>query len=692
MGIFLAIPLVIFFYRVIFFGEYFFENDITQIFYPLYLFTVRSIQQGEIPYWNPLSRVGVPHIADPQAGFFFPVWAGGLVFPEDRYFQWLIIGALFFGGLGCYFWVNSLVKNPAAAIFSGMVFELQGFWIAKIFYTSMLWTIAWVPWVFWSARRYGLEPSWKNRLLFLLFWAFQLFAGHPQIWSISTLFLLLYLTFSFGMKIWKRLLWDGILLMGLTAVQWLPTLELVQNSLRWHLPGMPLVFPTAIGGWHTLRYFFIPYPGGVRTPSEDSVYIGWTAFLLVVVGLWFSRKHWNGREKVMLVLILLSIVFSVGPDIWLNFWQKFVYPFSFFLHPARFLLMASFFLITLAGIAIASLKFDKNLPLMASLYALGMGELLWWNWGYNFTTTEEYFRSQPEFIRLLGKEGKNPLFRSDFLEPRPYSHFTWEGDKILPTPFARTFVSVQYEMPFSGIAGHGPFLLRTQEFLFHPEVVRDKFMDFLGIRWLIVDKQYTAKIPFGDLVEAKEGDRYRIYQNLEALPRIFLARRYQKVESRAKKMMKKRWEQGELPSYVWKVVEKKFPSHVFEKPNWDPWDAMLMEEDPPKGWQEADDLPQGSLQILTLKSTEIVVQVDVPAPRVLVVVENFYPGWKVWIDGKPGKILMGNGIARTVPIPEGKHRIKMRYVPTIYFLGGIIFMFSAGILGYMLWRDARKKG
>ncbi|MFN4182808.1 MAG: hypothetical protein ACK4G3_06375, partial [bacterium] len=443
----LAVPLLIFFYKVFFLGQNFFENDITHIHYPQYLYTIRSIREGRIPFWNSLSRYGVPHIADPQAQFFFPIWVGGLFFPPDRYFQWMIFASLLFGGLGCFFWIRSLTGSPFAGLFCGIVFELQGFVLARIFYTAMLWTIAFIPWVFWSGHKYVTHPSTKNRLLFLSLWVLQFFSGHTQIWAISSMFLLGYLVLRGGLPGAKRLFWDSLFFVGFTAIQWIPTRELVQSSLRWDAPGALLTIPSAVPGWHTIWFFFVPYPGGRRSPSEDAAYVGWMTFSLVLTGLFLRKKSPGRVEKVLIWLLVLDLLFSLGPNFSLNFWQKVVYPFSHFLHPTRFLVMSSFFLITLAGIFLHTLKWDKNFPLMIAFITTAVAELLWWNWGYAFTTGRAYFREKPEFVLLLGDEAKNPLYRVEYLVPplRYAPYFASEGDEILPTPVSHTFVSIQYQ-------------------------------------------------------------------------------------------------------------------------------------------------------------------------------------------------------------------------------------------------------
>ena len=60
----------------------------------------------------------------------------------------------------------------------------------------------------------------------------------------------------------------------------------------------------------------------------------------------------------------------------------------------------------------------------------------------------------------------------------------------------------------------------------------------------------------------------------------------------------------------------------------------------------------------------------------LVLSEIFYPGWKVYIDGKRGKILRANGIFRAVYIEKGQHLVQFTFLPFSFELGLYISMLT----------------
>jgi uncharacterized membrane protein YfhO len=52
--------------------------------------------------------------------------------------------------------------------------------------------------------------------------------------------------------------------------------------------------------------------------------------------------------------------------------------------------------------------------------------------------------------------------------------------------------------------------------------------------------------------------------------------------------------------------------------------------------------------------------------------EIHYPGWKATIDDRPAKILRGNYLFRVIPLPEGRHRIRVQFDPWTIKLGSVL--------------------
>jgi uncharacterized membrane protein YfhO len=57
--------------------------------------------------------------------------------------------------------------------------------------------------------------------------------------------------------------------------------------------------------------------------------------------------------------------------------------------------------------------------------------------------------------------------------------------------------------------------------------------------------------------------------------------------------------------------------------------------------------------------------VDTPAapPGVLVLTDQWYPGWTVSVDGRPARMLVVDHALRGVALAAGPHRVVFRYRP-----------------------------
>lgn len=73
-------------------------------------------------------------------------------------------------------------------------------------------------------------------------------------------------------------------------------------------------------------------------------------------------------------------------------------------------------------------------------------------------------------------------------------------------------------------------------------------------------------------------------------------------------------------------------------------------------------------------------------PGTLVLLDRWYPGWKVSVNGEPAQLLRANGVFRAVSIPAGQSDVEFRYAPTSLLIGGLSSALGlAGCLGLFWW-------
>jgi uncharacterized membrane protein YfhO len=75
-------------------------------------------------------------------------------------------------------------------------------------------------------------------------------------------------------------------------------------------------------------------------------------------------------------------------------------------------------------------------------------------------------------------------------------------------------------------------------------------------------------------------------------------------------------------------------------------------------------------------SGELDVQADSKAPGLLIVTDQYYPGWQAFVDGKPVPIFAVDGIFRGIFLDRGSHIVKFIYRPLSFAVGGIVSAIS----------------
>lgn len=78
----------------------------------------------------------------------------------------------------------------------------------------------------------------------------------------------------------------------------------------------------------------------------------------------------------------------------------------------------------------------------------------------------------------------------------------------------------------------------------------------------------------------------------------------------------------------------------------------------------------GSVKLIG--SGELRVEVSTEAPGLLIVSQQYYPGWNAYVNGKPAQIYAVDGILRGVFLEPGDHVVEFKYRPLSFMIGGIL--------------------
>ncbi|OGC86749.1 MAG: hypothetical protein A2142_02265 [candidate division Zixibacteria bacterium RBG_16_48_11] len=236
----------------------------------------------------------------------------------------------------------------------------------------------------------------------------------------------------------------------------------------------------------------------------------------------------------------------------------------------------------------------------------------------------------------------------------------------VPDPRGRGYRNDDYHMIFElqSIAGeHGNQLQRYNEFLgagqnvmvdYHNLFSNLNFLNLVNAKYIITPGPIGA--PF--FREVHRGNLF-IYENVNALPRVFAVSSYEVINDPAK------------------ILER------IASPDFNPRQTVVLEKEPTLR-PETDSL-QTNVSISEYNPAEVKLTADLGRPALIVLLDNYYPDWQVRVDGHAAEIYRANYTFRAVSVPSGRHQITFSFEPQYYYMGKKISLFSmAGILAFLI--------
>jgi hypothetical protein len=88
----------------------------------------------------------------------------------------------------------------------------------------------------------------------------------------------------------------------------------------------------------------------------------------------------------------------------------------------------------------------------------------------------------------------------------------------------------------------------------------------------------------------------------------------------------------------------------------------------------------------------VVIQANMRCRGLVVLSDNYYPGWTATVDGQPARIWEAYTAIRGVEVDAGAHRIEMHYRPLTVRLGAFMLLLSVmGLAGLAWWEGKRER-
>jgi hypothetical protein len=209
-------------------------------------------------------------------------------------------------------------------------------------------------------------------------------------------------------------------------------------------------------------------------------------------------------------------------------------------------------------------------------------------------------------------------------------------------------------------------LIEPQDRLSH--VVFDEsaspYFDLLNVRYVVTHESAPAP-PNHDLILKAEG--LALYENRNVMPRAFFIKKvFYQISSK-----------NALPE---RLLRADFDIRT---------EAVIgAQESPPT------DLQIGDARITEDRRNRVTIETENAGDGLLVLSDNYYPGWYAMIDGQSTEILRANHTMRAVRVPAGRHVISFRFWPTSFtasaYFSLVAFIVVSAVLAMVQITEAKK--
>ncbi len=364
----LVLLALLFFHQLALTDKILARGDTYSYFYPYWDARNAALRAGELPLWTPYLFGGVPLLANPQPGTFYPLnWLTVPLSAPDGYKLSVLLHVVGAAWGACLLFRQTVSERYAAALLAGSLYGAGGYLGAHVEQINQLQGLAWLPWlllILHQALHQRRSAGWW--LLLTIVWALQLFSGHTQTVFISGVAMggmVLFDSLSTQRENFSRakifahtlrrlgyLAGAAVAAVSLAVPQILPALELtgmsirgggfnVQEATAFSLP------PTYLGQALLPRYDGLLFTEYVAT-------IGLIALGLALIGTLNVRR----KQGFYVALLILGVLFAFGRFNPLYVLLANLPGFDLFRVPARWLSLFALSAAMLAGYGLVTLQ------------------------------------------------------------------------------------------------------------------------------------------------------------------------------------------------------------------------------------------------------------------------------------------------------------------------------------------------
>jgi hypothetical protein len=685
--------------------------------YPIAYFSRESFWHREWPLWNPYNCCGTPFLAQFNTLALYPLSLFYLMLPLTWALGVFCLLHLFLAGMGMYCLAARWTNSRAGAAVAGVVFAFNGLALNFVQWPSHLATYAWMPWVILLAEQ-GWSVGGGKLFLASLAGGMELLAGGPEEILFTWLILL---TLVLGrllirptgfLTVARRFLTIGLLAGGLAAAQLLPFGDFILHSNRdTHFANSDWSMP--LWGWgnflvplfQTSQWQQIVMQRGQYWTS--SYYAGIGVVFLVVMALWRGR-----RARIWLLggILAASAVLALGNNGFVFLWVKRALPFlGLFRYPVKFVILVVVTMPILGAYAISYYEKRADRPVFrrAEIFVLGaililICFLLWMT------------KHRPMDSASWPATAVNGLERAGFLALTVAALYVfvtrpaWRGWSIVPLLvicWGDFMTHMPWQNPTLDPSAYQPGLGQMSDQLNPvPDISESRLM---------MSPYAARQLYFNPSSNVRTNyilDRVVFFDDcnlLDKLPKVdgFFSLNLRDSDKILWLLDSRRGRELDTLEDFLSVSETIAPGKVFDwvpRTNYIPIVSVGQkpvfadEETTFKAisagtgdFRASVYLPldaQSNVKARREPGARVVakdftpsrqtIDVETPAPAMLVLAEAHYHNWTAQVDGQPARLWRANYAFEAMEVPAGRHKVLLLYKDEAFVAGGMISLFA----------------
>jgi hypothetical protein len=292
-----AVAAVSLLFSYLFFAEYLsplrrvhITYDLDGYHYPLVDYAFQALKAGHFPEWDWTIYCGQSFVGNIQAALFYPptwlLFAANIARAHVSYqsLEVFEVAHVWLAFLLCYVWLRERRLEELACLLGASVFAYSGYMLLQLQHQGLIGGYTWFPLGFLGIDQAAESKTWRPFWKLMAASALCFLAGYPPTWVVFAISMLTYAAFGRS----PRIAILGVVAslaasFGLAMIQLLPTLE--ATSLK--MPEQR--YGTGIKSWAFYLSYFFPnfYNFGLKVdvhtnPGKEYLYLGAPAFIGVL--------------------------------------------------------------------------------------------------------------------------------------------------------------------------------------------------------------------------------------------------------------------------------------------------------------------------------------------------------------------------------------------------------------------------